>query len=118
MYYLRVIKKDGNVLNFPIGDTYDIVFINAVDVMQKRAAFDVMKFIVQFNKESMSRNYILSPNLTAPLDCEGICFGGEVKEYKIFSSSACIRTIEPKNDFVSEDEAVEFWTNIERIPLQ
>ena len=118
MYYLRVIKKDGNILNFPIGDTYDIVFINAVDVMQKRAAFDVMKFIVQYNKESMSRNYIFSPNLIAPLDYEGICFDGEVKEYKIFSSSACIQTIEPKNDFTSEDEAIEFWTNIERIPLQ
>lgn len=118
MYYLRVIKKDGNILNFPIGDAYDIVFINAVDVMQKRAAYDVMKFIVKFNKESMSRNYILSPNLIAPLDREGISFNGEVKMYKIFSNNTCIHTIEPKDDFASEDDAYNFWVNIERIPLQ
>ena len=116
--YLRVIKKDGKILNFPIGDAYDIVFVNAVDIMQRRASFDIMKFVTKFHKESMSRSYILSPNLIAPLDCQGISFNGEVLEYKILTENDCIKTIIPKDDFSSEDEAVDFWTMIERIPLQ
>ena len=116
MFYLRIFKKDGKITNLPIGESYDKVFVDSLGVLQKRAAYDVMKYIKNFHMESLTRNYILTPTLCGPLDKEGVCFGGEIERYEIHANGSCIETILPVQDFSSEDEAVEFWVNIERIP--
>ena len=109
MFYLKVYPVRGDVKIFPIGDAYDIVFVNSSDVLQKRASYDVMKFIKKYNKESMTRTYLLSPNLIAPLDMEGVSFGIKVDKYEIHSETECLTTILPKRDFVNIYEAFDFW---------
>jgi len=115
MFYLKVYPVSGEVKDLPLGDNYEIVYVNSVDILQKKSSYKVMKSVRKQSRMSMTRTYLMSPNLIAPLDMEGMSFGVKVDKYEIYSETECLVTILPKRDFVSIYEAFDFWKCLEGI---
>ena len=117
MFYLKVYPVRGEIKSLPLGDTYEIVYVNSADILQKKSSYHVMKSIKKQGRVSMTRTYLMSPQLTTPLDMEGIGFGVKVDKYEVCSETEPLTTILPKRDFVNIYEAFDFWKCLGGIPM-
>jgi hypothetical protein len=108
---LQVFFEDDTYSIFGIEKQYEIVRMEAVEVIKKHTAYDAAKWVRDYQKFPTTRDFIIS-DFIIPLDKEGLGLSKPVKKYLVLHNGKVVMERIPKNDFEDDAERLAFWKAI------